>query len=88
MGEIKKASTFLDRFSSLLSSRKATQVCMSEAVESVAGVSLPPEVFVVRNTVVHVRSDSSVRNEISIRKKEVLEAFYKRGGSTEVVDIA
>ena len=85
---MKDLQSFLSRFNTLLSSRKATQVLLSEAVEETLGLSIDPDNIATQGATIYIKNSNSViKNEILIKKETVLEVFYKKGGSRSLTNI-
>ncbi|MFP4539329.1 MAG: hypothetical protein ACLFNN_00140 [Candidatus Paceibacterota bacterium] len=84
---MEKVSEILGRFKNALNSRKATQDLLSETVKEELNIVIPPENFSIKNDTIFINCNSVIKNEILIRKENILKIFKEKGGSADIVNI-
>lgn len=84
---MKKASELLELFKNKIHSHKHTQTLLSDSLEGCLNVKVSPESFLIKNNTVFVKCDSVIKNEIVLKKDNIIDLFHQKGGSTDIINI-
>jgi len=80
-------SVFLNKFKKLTSPNKTTYKVIIEVLYNIIGVKLNKNVFNIKNQILYIKSDSVVKNEIFLHKKQILQILEKKLKNQNIKDI-
>lgn len=79
---------FLERFSNLRPPKKFIQEETAKAIKSVVNIEINPDEIEERGGVVYIKTkNSSLKNEIFLKKEKILNSLKERAGSRAPKDL-
>lgn len=79
---------FLDRFSNISPPKKFIQEETAKAVKSIVNIEINPDEIEERGGVVYIKTkNSSLKNEIFLKKEKILNYLKERAGSRAPIDL-
>jgi len=71
---------FLLQYANLLRPHESTRILVSKTLETVCGVTVPPEKIEYKNKTIYINSSSAVKSVVFVNKKAILEALQQEPG--------
>lgn len=78
---------FLKKFKTALGVLNLEKALVAEDLTASLGVKILEESFVIKNNIVYISGGGSLKSQIFMKKKQILESFHKRPELKKITDI-
>lgn len=78
---------FLKKFKTALGVLNKEKTLIAEALSASLGVKISEESFVIKSNVVYISGGGSLKSQIFLKKKVILESFHKHEELKKISDI-